>query len=90
MISMDMGRERIEPEMSGLRLGIVLWLAVGCLFVLTNVVIEMASGAAVMNGELRGTGVLHREDQGTWRIVQYNLTFTVPNDKADKVVELIR
>jgi ketosteroid isomerase-like protein len=41
-------------------------------------------------GELRGTGVLRREDQGTWRIVQYNLTFTVPNDKADKVVELIR
>lgn len=55
MISLDMSRERIEPEMSGLRLGILFWLAVVGLFVMTNVVIEMASGAAVLNGELHGT-----------------------------------
>ncbi len=55
MMSLDMSRDRIEPEMVDLRLGIVLWLAVIGLFVMTNIVIEMASGAAVMNGELRGT-----------------------------------
>ncbi len=55
MMSLDMSRDRIEPEMAGLRLGIVFWLAVIGLFVMTNIVIEMASGAAVMNGELRGT-----------------------------------
>ncbi|MDX1576755.1 MAG: hypothetical protein R3285_11220, partial [Kiloniellales bacterium] len=50
-----MSRQRIEPEMSGLRLGLLFWLAVVGLFVMTNVVVEMASGAAVLSGELRGT-----------------------------------
>ncbi|MHC4959338.1 MAG: nuclear transport factor 2 family protein [Planctomycetota bacterium] len=40
-------------------------------------------------GELRGTGALRRID-GLWRIVQYNLTFTIPNERAEQVVELIK
>jgi ketosteroid isomerase-like protein len=40
-------------------------------------------------GDLRGTGVLRRTD-GVWRIVHYNMVFTVPNDVAKKVVETIR
>jgi hypothetical protein len=39
-------------------------------------------------GELRGTGVLVRE-AGRWAIVQYNLTFTVPNEVAGQVVPLL-
>lgn len=40
-------------------------------------------------GECRGSGVLRRVGEH-WKIVQYNLTFTVPNDVAGKVVDLIR
>ena len=40
-------------------------------------------------GECRGTGVLRRRD-GAWKIVHYSLTFTVPNEAAPQVVELIR
>jgi len=40
-------------------------------------------------GELRGSGVVARTGDG-WKIMQYNLAFTVPNDKAPGVVELIR
>lgn len=40
-------------------------------------------------GELRGTGVLRAVD-GQWRVAQYNLTFTVPNDRAQAVVSLLR
>ena len=40
-------------------------------------------------GELRGSGVLRAVD-GRWRVAQYNLLFTVPNDKAEAVVALIR
>ena len=40
-------------------------------------------------GELRGTGALRRIE-GAWRITQYNLTFTVPNDAARDVVARIR
>ena len=40
-------------------------------------------------GECRGTGVLRRRD-GAWKIVHYSLTFPVPNEKAAKVIELIR
>ncbi|MCP3915121.1 MAG: nuclear transport factor 2 family protein [bacterium] len=40
-------------------------------------------------GGLRGSGVLRREG-GAWKILQYNLTFTVPNDVARDVVALIR
>ena len=40
-------------------------------------------------GELRGTGVLRWED-GTWRIAQYSMTFTVPNGVAGNVVQQIR
>ncbi|MEZ6241685.1 MAG: nuclear transport factor 2 family protein [Phycisphaerales bacterium] len=40
-------------------------------------------------GVLRGSGVLVATDDG-WKIMQYNLAFTVPNDKAGGVVDLIR
>lgn len=39
-------------------------------------------------GELRGTGVLRRM-KGAWKIVHYSLVFTIPNEVALKVVELI-
>lgn len=41
-------------------------------------------------GELRGTGVIRRDGRGEWRIAHYSLTFTVPNDAAPAVVEIIR
>jgi len=40
-------------------------------------------------GRLRGTGVLRRSG-GNWKIVHYNMTFTVPNGIAAEVVSLIR
>ena len=40
-------------------------------------------------GELRGSGSMRRID-GKWKLLQYNLTFLVPNDKAKGVVDLIR
>lgn len=40
-------------------------------------------------GELRGSGVLRRTEDG-WKIEQYVLSFAVPNDRADAVVDLIR
>jgi hypothetical protein len=40
-------------------------------------------------GALRGSGVLRKID-GRWRIAQYDLAFTVPNDRAREVVERIR
>ena len=40
-------------------------------------------------GTCRGSGVL-REIEGKWKIAQYNLTFTVPNDAAEQVVKVIR
>lgn len=41
-------------------------------------------------GELRGTGVVRRDGRGVWRIAHYSLTFTVPNEAAPGVVELVR
>lgn len=40
-------------------------------------------------GELRGTGVLRREG-AVWRITQYSMTFTVPNDVGREVAARIR
>lgn len=40
-------------------------------------------------GECRGSGVLRNEDGG-WRIVQYNLSIPVPNELTKQVVALIR
>ncbi len=40
-------------------------------------------------GVLRGSGVVARTEDG-WKIMQYNLAFTVPNDDAPAVVELIK
>jgi len=39
-------------------------------------------------GLLRGSGVLRRTDDG-WKIVQYNLAFLIPNEKAKAVVGVI-
>lgn len=41
-------------------------------------------------GALRGSGVLVREHDGVWRIAQYNLVFTIPNEIAGEVVEMIK
>lgn len=40
-------------------------------------------------GRCRGSGVL-RKTGDDWRIAQYNLTFTIPNDVASDVVALIK
>lgn len=40
-------------------------------------------------GETRGSGVLRLTDDG-WKIEQYVLSFAVPNDRAEAVVEVIR
>ncbi len=40
-------------------------------------------------GEVRGSGVLQKQGEH-WRIAQYNLTFTVPNELSSTLVELIR
>jgi hypothetical protein len=40
-------------------------------------------------GLLRGSGVLVKRE-GAWKIVQYNLTFTVPNEVSAQVVPLLR
>ncbi len=39
-------------------------------------------------GDLRGTGVVVRHD-GEWKIAQYNLAFTIPNDKAKSVLNIL-
>ena len=39
--------------------------------------------------ECRGTGVLVRTREGTWKIVQYSLAKTIPNERMDAVVEAI-
>ena len=40
-------------------------------------------------GQVRGSGVLRLTDDG-WKIEQYVLSFTVPNDHADAVVATIK
>jgi hypothetical protein len=40
-------------------------------------------------GECRGSGVLVYGYDGRWRIAQYNLAKTVPNDRMEAVVEAI-
>lgn len=40
-------------------------------------------------GALRGSGVVVREAHGAWRIAQYNLAVTVPNERFDAVHEAI-
>jgi len=40
-------------------------------------------------GQVRGSGVLSLTDDG-WKIEQYVLSFTVPNDRADDVVAAIK
>jgi len=40
-------------------------------------------------GTCRGSGVLRKVD-GKWRVAQYNLSFLVPNDLAERVTRLIK
>lgn len=40
-------------------------------------------------GPARGSGVLRRDAEGRFRIVQYNLTITVPNERFRAVRELL-
>ncbi len=40
-------------------------------------------------GPARGTGVLRRGEDGRYRIAQYNLTITVPNERFREVRELL-
>ena len=54
MTGLDTTADRIAPDAGGTRLGLLLWLAVIALFALANVMIEVASGLAILNGELRG------------------------------------
>jgi len=41
-------------------------------------------------GALRGSGVLEYCGDGVWRIAQYNLGFTVPNEISGQIVEMIK
>ena len=40
-------------------------------------------------GETRGSGVMRKTADG-WKIEQYVLSFAVPNDRSDAVVDVIR
>lgn len=40
-------------------------------------------------GDARGSGVLVRDAGGTWRIAQYNLSLTIPNERFDAVRRLL-
>jgi hypothetical protein len=40
-------------------------------------------------GACRGTAVLQKTD-GTWKIALYSLSFSVPNPRADAVMEAIK
>lgn len=40
-------------------------------------------------GPCRGSGVMLRDAAGVWRIAQYNLTITVPNERFDEVKKLL-
>jgi hypothetical protein len=41
-------------------------------------------------GECRGSGVVIQGNDGQWRIAHYILSFPVPNDLADALVENIQ
>ena len=41
-------------------------------------------------GECRGSGVVIQGSDGQWRIAHYILSFPVPNDLADALVENIQ
>ena len=41
-------------------------------------------------GPCRGSGVLVRDASGRWKIAQYNLAITVPNERFDEVRSLLR
>ena len=41
-------------------------------------------------GTCRGSGVLLRDSQGGWTIVQYNLSFPIPNDLAAEVTTRVK
>lgn len=41
-------------------------------------------------GVCRGSGVLRKQPDGTWLIVQYNLAVAVPNDKMDGYLKVLK
>ncbi len=41
-------------------------------------------------GTCRGSGVLRRNDQGDWKIEQYNLAILVPNDVVQDYVKMVK
>lgn len=41
-------------------------------------------------GEVRGSGVVVKGNDGIWRISQYNLAFPVPNELASELVEKVK
>ena len=41
-------------------------------------------------GPARGTGTCIQVDEGVWKIVQYHLSFPIPNDIAVKVTDLMK
>ena len=72
-MSLNMSGPRAEPATPGLRLSAGVWLTVVVLFVATNALVELASGAATFGGELRGTDsymrllrVSHLYQTGDW------------------------
>ncbi len=40
-------------------------------------------------GPSRGSGVLQRQPDGSWKLAHYNLTLTIPNDALDAVKQAI-
>ena len=40
-------------------------------------------------GTCRGSGVLKLENSGEWKIIQYNLTMTIPNEKTSEVLKVL-
>jgi hypothetical protein len=73
MTSVNLCKGRIEATDLSLRFGVAFWLAVILLFVMTNVIVEMAGGGEVLSGELRGTDsymrllrVTHLYQTGDW------------------------
>ena len=40
-------------------------------------------------GKCRGSGVMTKDDQGNWKLKQYNLAILVPNEKVQEYVKII-
>jgi len=72
-MSLETSHKQTGPAAADMRLGVMFWLAVILLFVATNVIVEIVSGAPVLNGELLGPDsymrllrVAHLYHSGDW------------------------